>query len=398
MQQNRILNSAMVAENHFKNGIMSKSMRRFAIAFTAKKNIFIGSMAFCIIMSACSSPESDGIKAAKMSYNYRKELYQKRNEIIKEQNKAYESYIQKFDSYSFKTRIEAREKLNECLEKSKESFQKFETEARELENKAYEYRNKLRSKYETNREKEGKFSYAYNNYKPKERDSKPIQENIYIDYQGQIKTLIQSIIPLKPDLTQLKNDLVGKSIIGNPLNEYMVAHSSNSDYYNRDFRVSITSLDNLKTVEILNVTDNSTNSGKEYVLNVHLILQKEFNQFDANVNVKYELKHNEDNWEFASIETKLMDIVRTDKYNNCIKSQYITKGGFGIPSRHIEFTNSCDIDLVVMGKVSSYEMGRKFNIKVPANGKAVLDNYTINSNQVLYVTDFVIHFIERAPL
>ena len=108
------------------------------VAIMHKKPIMLIGLVFCVFVLSCSSPESDGIKAAKMAYNYGKDYGKRSEEIVKEQNKAYESYIKKFDSYSFKTRVDAREKLNEYLEKPTESLQKLQVDAQEWEKKAYE--------------------------------------------------------------------------------------------------------------------------------------------------------------------------------------------------------------------------------------------------------------------
>ena len=117
-----------------------------------------------LVFSFCSSssPESDGIKAAK-----------KFCDCIDEGNantiKAYESYIKNFNSFSFKTRIEAREKLNEFLQKAQE-------ETNRCQENAYAYRNELESKYITNEENKNKFWFAFdahgNAFRPKEQFSK----------------------------------------------------------------------------------------------------------------------------------------------------------------------------------------------------------------------------------
>jgi len=340
------------------------------------------SASIMLSLAACSSPESDGIKAAKMMYSSQKEYTQKRNLIIKEQNKAYETYVKKFDSYSFETRIEAREKLNEYIEKAKESSQKLEEDSQELMNKAYEYRNKLASKYQTNRENEEKFSYAFNNYRPKVISYEASQD-AYTDYHSIIRDLIKTIIPPKPDIERLKNDLIGRRVT-----------NQTTGYYNW----IIDSLDELKGLELISTTDN----GKEVLFEAQLRLQR-INQWDTNISVKYVLPDNEDWWKLETYNGQ-MDIVHTGgKYDSCIKTQWTGQGGFGIPARHIEFTNGCNVNLIITGELVRHSgftgtSKNRFNINVPANAKATLNHTTINSSQVLYVVSFEIDFVEQSEL
>jgi len=338
---------------------------------TQKNPTILIGMVLCIIVSACSSPESDGIKAAKMAEKMAVDYQKKRNEIIREQNKAYESYLKKFDSYSFKTRVDAREKLNEYLEKSRESLQKHEANGYELGNIINEYRDKLKSKYVTNREKEEKFYYAFNNYQPTKLNS-IATESVNNDYQSQINAKIQAIIPPKPDLERLKNDLIGRTI-----------NNLTTGYTNW----KLNSLDELNELEIRNSTD----SGAEYLFDINLILQGAANKWEANVSAKYVLG-NYDDWRINTVEGN-MNIVGTGKYNDCISTQFIQYRGLGIPDRPVEFTNSCDVSLVVEGVATfsgiTNRSTREFNIQVPANGKTRLPGY---------VVEFNIHFVEQAGL
>lgn len=341
---------------------------------------------FCLLsagimlsFASCSSPEKDGIKAAKMAYNYRKDYDKKRIEITKEQNKAYETYIEKFHSFSFVTRVDAREKLTEYLEKSKISFQKLEEDAREWERNAQEYRNKLRSKYETNREKQEKFNYAYNNYRPKKSSSNTPQE-VYIDYHSRIRDLIITIIPPKPDVERLKNDINGRAIV-----------NQTAGYSNW----TINSLEDLKGLELLNTTDN----GKEIQFDTKLNLQR-INQWDAKINVRYVLPDNEDWWKLETFNSQ-MNIVRTGKYDKCLNARKTAKTGY---KDILELTNNCDVSIVVAGETQSTRgIGqtsdspwREFQILVNPNSKR---EYDVKSDSWLGgLNKYVIHFIEQGGL
>jgi len=292
-----------------------------------KQSVVLFGIAF-IIFSSCSSPESDGIKAAKMKYNCEDDYNKRHNEITMEQNKAYEAFIKNFHSHSFKTRVEAREKLNEYLEKSRESFQKLEDDARECEKKAYEYRNKLRNKYETNREKEEKFSYAYNNYRPKERKSDTKQE-AYVDYQSQIRALIQTIIPPKPDLERLKTDLIGRKILWD-MKQAGTRHWT------------LLSTEEFKTFDI----KETVNTNENYLLDVYLLLRGEFTDYEANVTIQYILQQHDD-WTFNMFQSKDFKVIPTHKYKNCISHGW---EGWGFANR-CYVTNKCDFTLLVIGEM-----------------------------------------------
>jgi exonuclease VII small subunit len=348
------------------------------VAMIKKKSIVVIGM-ICIILSACSSPEKDGIKAAKRMYQCGTDYTQKRIAIVGEQNKAYELYIRNFNSYSFETRVDAREKLNEYLEKSRQSFERLEENYRECQRKASEFRSKLREKYSTNQERLNKFYFAYNNYQPTRRDA---PQEVHVDYSSRIRDLIITIIPPKPCVVRMKNDLIGR-VIANQTTGYAnwtITH------------------DDLNALEAINMSDN----GKEILFDAQFRLQR-INQWDASINVRYVLSDHEDWWSLLNFSSQ-MNIVRTNNYDNCIKTQMISPRTLGIPHRHVEFTNSCDVGLIVFGEFtrSSPSIGRSlsrdFNIQVPANGKTLLDHQAINSNQILFVSSFTIHFVERAGL
>jgi len=262
------------------------------------------------------------------------------------------------------------------------SFQKLDEDAREWEKKAYEYRNKLRSKYETNREKEDKFNYAYNNYNPKESSSKASQD-VYVDYHSRIRDLILTIIPPKPDVERLKNDLISRIIT-----------NQTAGYSNWTI-----TLEDLNTLEVLNITDNST----EVLFNTQLRLQKT-NQWDANINVKYALPNNEDWWIITGFDSK-MNIVRKGDYDKCVSIEGKSRGSIAGVWYSIEITNRCDVDLVVSGEwlprlfSGRATVWRGFNFSVSANTTRVMDSYEIDRMGLRYgIVESKISFVEQTGL
>jgi len=321
------------------------------IKIITANNIYI---LLCILLFACSSPESDGKKAAQKSCDCFEEYTGKLST-------AYESYIENFNSYSFKTRIEAREKINKSILEVKDDYNI-------CEEKAIAYRNELSNKYLTNRADADKFQYAYNaqfsNYRTPSVDS--------VAFQSRINSLIQTIIPQKPDLAKLKKDLIGRKI------------SEGADgYRGKDWYWEIKSLNDLKNVEIKNEEDR----GDDYLLDVYLLLQGENTDYEANVKISYVLRQYDD-WTIDVITTENMNIVQTHNYDDCITIRL-----WGLLGEHrYEFTNSCDVSLLVGGVALSDtdERWEKFSILVDANSSATVGDMIQNR-----IKDCKIHFIER---
>ena len=235
-----------------------------------KKVCVILSAVSSIILSSCSSPEKDGVKAA-----------QKLCDCVDERGvndkKARELYIKNFGSYSFKTRIEARETLNEISQKVQEGYY-------ECVNKANTYREELGSKYHTNKEYAEKYQYAYNAHQNAFNPKEIVYE---FDYNERINSLILKIIPPKPDFERLKKDLIGRTF-----------------YYNtvKGWLPESISLEKIQEVRILN-----TNSiGDDYFLLVYLDLYKRPGYLDfgsGNINVTYRLGNNDD-WFIVNFRTE----------------------------------------------------------------------------------------------
>jgi len=349
---------------HFKNGASSKSQRNRGNPF--RKACF-GLLAFCVILSSCSSPEKDGIKVAKMMYHCG-------NDYDVALNNAYKSYIKNFN---FETRIDARGSLRESRQKVEENYQ-------ECGRKAVEYHNKLKSKYLTNKDKTEKFEYAFRNASnddSNKRLSSAIQQEIDAN-KRKIEEVILSVIPPKPDLERLKNDLIGRSI------------------YHADYGLGtkIRSHDNLQMVEILNATD----SEHEYLLDVHLLVQGQFHQYETkNANLKYVLPNDKDDWEIGDFRVNDLIIDHTGKYDNCIS---FSKYNWVLSKKNqyqLTLINSCDAPLVVAGEVKeAYSNNwKRFNTRVPANSTEKITNDHAGTgsgwtrNTPVEILDYIIHFI-----
>lgn len=171
---------------------------------------------------------------------------------------------------------------------------------------------------------------------------------------------------------KIKKDLVGRKITDAP-----------NGYYRQGWYWKIESLQELKSVKVRK----AVKQGKDYVLDVHLILQGEHNQHEADVKITYVLNRY-NNWTLDVLETKDMKIVQTHRYDNCMTARITGWSG----EYQLELTNRCDVPLVVGGKILSEFGGtwQKFSTVVDANGLGIVGGLFLIS-----VRDYKIHFIER---
>lgn len=304
-----------------------------------KKNLlFIVWALFCI---SCSSPESDGKKAAGKFCDCEQEYTKNLNEKT-------QKFIDNFADYDFTTRVGARKKSEELIN---EATRKYNDGIRKAEQTYAE----LKGKYVGNFEKTAKFEYAYS--AKKEYDAQNINHDI--PNQAAINNLILTVIPPKPDSVKIKQDLIGRRIIEQP-----------GGYHRQGWCWTIEEGE-IKDFEI----QKETKQGDDYLFELRLVVQGEGCAYEAFVNVTYVLRQNDD-WTIDFLESKKVNVVRTGKYDNCIS---ITKGDFG----RVYFTNHCDVTLMVGGVV--YNDGwEKFLVKVRSN-----------STDYILGTDYKIHFIER---
>ncbi|MDR1600978.1 MAG: hypothetical protein LBS42_00935 [Tannerella sp.] len=177
--------------------------------------------------------------------------------------------------------------------------------------------------------------------------------------------------PANPDLSQLKKDLTGRRISDMP-----------DGWHHKDWYWQVKSADELKEVTVTKII----RRGNDLIYCVHLILQGEANQHEADLRVTY-IVH-EKKWQIAVIETVSMKIVRTNRYNKCVTAQI--KGWSG--EYELELTNRCDRSLVVGGVILSEFDGKwqKFTTVVDANTTG-----SVGGLFSISVKDYKIHFIER---
>ena len=311
--------------------------------------------------SCTQNPEKEGSKLAQQACDCQKE-YAQTLDII------YQEFLVKFDSYGFKNRTEAREKwkdikenaaqqLEACMaevqQRVKEARSKFPTNAEEIldpkfleqavrDPKGYaQALAKQQQQFAKNQEIARKFDEAYRHV-----TNQCLAQKTEID-ETALEQKILTVIPQKPNVEKLKQDLVRRRIT-----------EQSNGYYGRGWAWQINSIDELKSVNIVS----DAKVGEDYVLEVHLLLQKDAAQYEADLQITCVLGKNDD-WTIDFIETKDIHIVKTERYNNCVTKE--VKRGWGTS---LQFTNSCDVNLIVGGQIlGNSNEWTKFSCQINAN-------------------------------
>lgn len=178
---------------------------------------------------------------------------------------------------------------------------------------------------------------------------------------------VRKIIPPKPDEAQISLDLVGHSL----------SEGKEDGYYPQSWTWKITE-GGVSDLKILS-TDENTNS--RYTITVSMLLSSETRAYDAKAKVSYVLDDIRD-WTIENVHSLGMDIVKTHRYDDCVKCYY-TKGLAG----GLTAENNCEIALEVAGRELTYSgKWEKFCHVVPPHQQV-----RISWSE----TDFIMDYVER---
>ena len=307
----------------------------------------------CLLISACSSPEAEGRKAAEQ-YCDCSRMYEKNAQ------KEYENLISKFESFKFKSRIEVRKKTHEI-------FEKVSAIRTNCEQKALLNYQKVSKKYVSNQKKNSEFQYAYKALV--ESNLQAMEKSDHSMLLSQLENKIRTIIPPDPEAETIKTDLIERTIMEPTREKYRA-------------KFDIKSKEQVKEV----IINDKKKNGDEIVYFVRVSLSGDVNAYIADINITYMLG-NYDDWTIEHIESKLLDIVPTGKFKDCIKAGLV-ESGWGI-IKTIQFTNNCDVALLVEGKAFYNESWHPFSALIEAHDSREA------SNGFADVKDFQITRIER---
>jgi competence protein ComGC len=349
-------------------------MKKFTI-------IMIGVSAI-LLFTACPSPEKKGKELGEQCCDCQKKY-------VEAQDKIYQEFLDKFDSYGFKTRSEARQKwqnmkddakreseqcVQEVEKKVKEARSKFPINADDLydpsslqkgmrDPKAFQKEVEKKTKeFAKNQEKLRNFEDSYRNAINQCSAGQTVLNEQVINEK------ILTIKPQKPDVANLKQNLVGRRIL-----------EQSGGYFGNRWAWQIGSSDEIKSIKI----EKEEKVGEDYELDVHLVLQKEgASQYESDLILICVLGQ-EDDWKIDFIKTKNITILKTGRYDDCITKE-IKKSYW---SNNLQFTNSCDVNLIIGGQILENDNEwRKFSTNVNANSTG---STSYNGK------DYKIDFIER---
>ncbi len=320
-----------------------------------KTNILI-LLSLCLFV-ACSSPESDGTKAAQKYCDCE-------NIRMDNTHRVYQEFLQDFSSYNFTSRVEARDKIAE-LEKE------IEVEYAANIKEADDFYQEISKKYLTDFEKFPQFEYAFKQYYNANIEVDDSQLSVLLN---QINRQIAVIIPQPPSADKMKKDLIGRTI-----------KEQEGGYHKYGWQWIIEEGE----IKELDVIEKHSQGDKQmYKLRI-VVQQPEGAAYEAVVNVTYQLLETDDDWSIEYMESLEVNIVKTGRYNNCIKHE-IVAGGWLFYRNPLQLINMCDVGLQVGGRIRNGNDWEKFVINVESN-----ETKSVNFGSYREVHEYIIDFIER---
>lgn len=306
--------------------------------------------------ASCSSPSSDGEEAARAFVRCEQKAFEFRK-------RKYKELLENFSSYDFKRRSEVREYI-----------ERIDAEAvvhsEQAQAAAEEHYLRAARKYASDYREALAFEEAFTSY----RAQHGVDESELRAEKEAIEERIKRMSSPLPDRDQLMEDLIGRSIT-----------DQRDGYHKQGWSWEFQEGD-IKELEILK----AKKAGNEYVLDVRLVFQRGGGAQEAHVLVTYGLKAGED-WAIEFIESRSLAMVRTGKYDRCVTIERRWEGFLNIGGYVLDFTNHCDVALVVAGKLYVEHVGwKRFAVVVPASSKE-----SIGGGFQSYIEDYKVDFIER---
>lgn len=183
---------------------------------------------------------------------------------------------------------------------------------------------------------------------------------------------IRTIIPPKPDETQIAHDLDGHTI----------SEGKENGYYPQSWTWKIME-DEISDLKIVSIQENTSS---RYSVIVSMRLSSETRAYDTKATINYMLDGIND-WQIEYVRSMGMNIVKTHRYDDCLKC-YLKKEDWTIYKK-LCAENNCDIALEVAGKVlcAYNDNWENFYYVVPPHETAQIYQFAAK--------DFIIDYIER---
>lgn len=187
-----------------------------------------------------------------------------------------------------------------------------------------------------------------------------------------------------PDIETIKKGLIGKKI-----QDKHGGYFSDNSAYGRNTWVWTIETNEIKYVEI----KTSKKNGNAFFLDVHLILQAKSSstQYEFELQIVFVLNEN-NNWIIDNIATKDIYLVKTNRYDHCVTVETVENRGWTGSSdtkksyTALNFTNNCNVSLVICGEVLSEGKWKKFYTNIEANKET---RYFSNPAFTVYKIDYI---------
>lgn len=314
------------------------------------------------LCASCSSPEGEG-----------KKLAQRMNEcaesFLKEKQKAETDFVSHFNASDYSTRAEALEAYDQAMIKVLDEYNARHDDV------AVE-RSEIAGKYTNDYKKMAAFETAYDNNIDSELNDRLLDAIAETDYPTAVLAKVKTVIPVKPDETQIKKDLVGHQ-----LSEGLEKEKC---WFQEDYRWKIGDYEihDFKIEEVLR------DDAKEYIFIATMRLENELNAFNARAKVSYVLPDAED-WTLEFVNSLGVTIIKTHKYDDLISCAIEDDGWGGVDALFI--TNNAEIELGVGVEIVANGNRKRYAVRVSPDKKSQVGGLFGGGN----VTSYDIEFVER---
>ena len=300
-----------------------------------KKIIFFLVSALLILVSGCSSPENEGRKSAEL-------LNECNAKFILELDKLKSEFVSKLNVSDFSSRQELKKLY---FEARTELIEHLLNETKRAEELAKQKENEYLA--EKKNEQYRRYSEALNDNYNREIVAKAVAAQKDESLPANVITALKTINPQRPDLEQIRKDLGNASLTEGKDNGYFKPNWTLSA---KDFRVS-----DLKITET--IADDKTN----YTVLISARLVSDARSYDVKAKIAYKLPEIDD-WKIDFVQSLGVDIVKTHKYDECIKPA---------ETNVVYFRNECDKALqVAVELLFSGGEKRKDNVVVPPHANS----------------------------
>lgn len=285
------------------------------------------------LLISCSSPESDGRKAARNENRCAENC-------IESAQKLESDFVNHFNPKDYSFRSQAVEEYKKQFKKIGEDYYR-DIDAAKIQ------KSKLKGKYSSDYKKMDRFEAAYIEEKDNDLSASALLSLKEDAIPSAVIASINGIIPPKPDSEIIKANLVGHSL--------SEGFEKDNSYFSEKWRLDI---DENVVIKELAVEEMQNDDSREYSFIASMVLQKDYLSFNTRAQIYYVLPDGED-WKIDFVKSLGIRIMQTHKYDDCIRCE-IDEDGWG-GTKALFITNTSEVQLLVIGQVVAGSQKRNFN-------------------------------------